>query len=188
MKIGRDKSPDTSRIRTHDLLTTSRPIYHCATTAVGAGHHEKSPNKESPKSPLNFRPNLTTLSKAMFSMPFACGGLSGTLSPIFKFRTYLVRTFLMVPRGSALRSCFFRPVASILNRVRLLFRLSWRRSWPARPWTTSCPAATAWAKWPRLTMTSTLWRDFCKKRRRIWSWPPRSDRSVSGSDPGNLCR
>ena len=34
---------------------------------------------ENPKTPLIIRPNLTTLSRGMFSMPCACGGLSGPL-------------------------------------------------------------------------------------------------------------
>ena len=58
---------------------------------------------ENPKTPLHIRPNLTTLSRAMFSMPYACGGLSGvraTLRRDFEFRThrtFLVRNFLVVP-------------------------------------------------------------------------------------------
>ena len=38
---------------------------------------------------------LTTLSRATFSMPYACGRT--TLSPIFKFRTFLNRSFLVTP-------------------------------------------------------------------------------------------
>ena len=56
---------------------------------------------ESPKSPRNFRPNLTTLSRAMISMTYAAG-CRDTLSPIFKFRTILVKTFLVAPTGAHL--------------------------------------------------------------------------------------
>ena len=38
--------------------------------------HEKSPTI---KSPPNFRPYLKPLSRAMFSIPYACSGMSGTL-------------------------------------------------------------------------------------------------------------
>ena len=68
--------------------------------------YEKCPNKKSlnVETPLYIRQpltqsNLTTLSIAMFSMPYACGGQSGPLLAVFfklrTFRTFLIRTLLM---------------------------------------------------------------------------------------------
>ena len=59
-----------------DLRVTK--LYELRSEGRFKGRHEKSPNEENPKfqtQDLSY-PNLTTLSRAMFSMLFASGGLS----------------------------------------------------------------------------------------------------------------
>ena len=82
------------------MLKSTRPVLKKSTHYVSislryAGSwpvwlREKSSDKKSPTATvliilgIKTQPNLTTLSRAMLSMPYVCGGLSGpTLSPIF---------------------------------------------------------------------------------------------------------
>ena len=57
--------------------------------------------------PDQIKPNLTTLSRAMGSMPYTGGRLSGPLLALFFVRTFFIRTFFV--RTFFVRTFFVAP-------------------------------------------------------------------------------